>query len=93
MAGGGIHGRGCAWQEVCMAGGMHGWGMCGGGHAWQGGMCAWWGGACMARETATAMDGTHPTEMHSCLSKTNIGSSLQRAKHIGELYVVIMCSL
>ena len=28
-----------------------------------GGMC---GGACMAGETATAADGMHPTEMHSC---------------------------
>ena len=24
------------------------------------------GGACVARETATAADGTHPTGMHSC---------------------------
>ena len=24
------------------------------------------GGACMAGETATAADGTHPTGMHSC---------------------------
>ena len=47
----------------------------------------------MAGEMATAVDGTHPTRMHSCLLKTNIGSSLQRAKHAGELYVVIMCSL
>ena len=30
-------------------------------HAWQG------GGACMAGETATAADGTHPTGMHSCI--------------------------
>ena len=37
---GGVHGRGCAWQGVCMAGGM-----CGMGHAWQGACmaegCAW----------------------------------------------------
>ena len=30
-----------------------------GGHVWQ-------EGACMAGETATAADGTHPTGMHSC---------------------------
>ena len=34
------------------------------GHAWLGGMH---GRACMAGETATAADGTHPTGMHSCL--------------------------
>ena len=58
-------------------------GVCGkGGHAWQGGMCGgacvaggacvvggWQGAcvACVAGETATAVDGTHPTGMHSCL--------------------------
>ena len=42
----------------CMAGGMHG-----GGHAWQGGHVL---GVCMAGETATAADGTHPTGMHFC---------------------------
>ena len=32
--------RGCAWQRVCMAGGMHARGACmAGGHAWQGGEC------------------------------------------------------
>ena len=47
---------------MCGRGGMHGrggkfggWG----GHAWQ--------GACMAGETATAADGTHPTGIHSCI--------------------------
>ena len=54
---------------IC-AGGMHGgggWGgMCGGGHAlWGVGVCVA-GEACMAGETATAADGTHPTGMHSC---------------------------
>ena len=40
---------------VCMAGGgMHGWGMRLG------------GGACMAGDMATAVDGTHPTGMYSC---------------------------
>ena len=29
-----------------------------GGHTWR--------GACVAGETATAADGTHPTGMHSC---------------------------
>ena len=45
----------CAWQR---------------GHAWLGGCMAgghvWWGGACVAGETATAANGTHPTKMHSC---------------------------
>ena len=44
---GGIHGRGYVWQEVYMAGGMHGrgGGMCGRGcvygegHVWQGDTC------------------------------------------------------
>ena len=57
VAGGGMHGRG-----TCVAwGGMCGMGVCGlEGHVWQ-------RGACMAGETATAVDGTHPTGMHSCL--------------------------
>ena len=59
MAKGGMHGRGHvwwgrAWRQACVAGGMHG-----GGHAWQEGVC-------VAGETATAADGTHPTGMHSC---------------------------
>ena len=55
-----------------MTQGVHGRGVCGGArHAWQGacmagGMCD--KGACVAKETATAADGTHPTEMHSCLA-------------------------
>ena len=42
------------------------------GRAWQRGACmvketcVVGGGACMAGETATAADGTHPTGMHSC---------------------------
>ena len=36
-----------------------------GGHAWQGGMRG--KGACVAGETATAADGTHPTGIHSWL--------------------------
>ena len=60
---GGMHGedgdmcgRGHAWwwEGVCMAGGMSVGGMCG-------------RGACMAGETTTAVDSTHPTGMHSCL--------------------------
>ena len=51
---GGVCGRGHAWYGVCMVG-MHGRGMHG-------------RGACMAEEMATAMDGTHPTGMHSCLT-------------------------
>ena len=70
-----MHGRG-----VCMAGGMHSkgghiWqkGVHGGrhawGHAWQGGMCGRghaWQGVCVAGEMVTAVNGMHPTGMHSC---------------------------
>ena len=56
---------GHAWQGVCVVGVMHGRG-----RVWQGGMYGRGGvhgrGACMAGETATAADGTHPTGMHSC---------------------------
>ena len=31
------------------------------------------GGACVAGETATAADGTHPTGMHSCYSQMFTG--------------------
>ena len=66
---GGMHG-------MCGRGGMHGRGdICGRGcvwwgHAWQGDMHGSGGmrgreWACMARETTTAADGTHPTGMHS----------------------------
>ena len=53
----------CMAGRACVAGGMHE-------HAWQEGH-VWWGlfaveGACVAGETATAADGTHPTRMHSC---------------------------
>ena len=65
---------GCAWRLACMArGDMCSWwgggvacvpgGMCGRVGMWQG--CAWQG-ACVAGETTTAADGTHPTEMYSC---------------------------
>ena len=53
---GGMHGIG-----VCMAGNMHGRG------TYVVGVCG--GGASMAGETATAVDGTHPTGMHSCLDE------------------------
>ena len=56
MAGGygrGVHGRGHVWH-----GSMHGRGCVAGEHVW-------WG-ACVAGETATAVDGTHTTGMHSC---------------------------
>ena len=53
---GGMCGRGaCMVGGACIAWGMHGIGVC------------MTGGVCMARETATAADGTHPTGMHSCL--------------------------
>ena len=46
-----VYDRGHVWQEVCMTGG--------GGY-----MCG--RGACIAGEMATAVDGMHPTGMHSC---------------------------
>ena len=49
--------------DMCGRGGMHDRGMCGRGVHDRG--HAWWG-ASMARETATAADGTHPT-VSSCL--------------------------
>ena len=56
---------------VCVAGDMHGKGVCiAGGHAWQGGMHGGGmhggRGACVAGETATTADGMHPSGMHSC---------------------------
>ena len=53
---GGMHGGGVGVVGACMAEGMHGRG-----HAWP--------GACITEEMATAVDYTHPTGMHSCLSK------------------------
>ena len=41
-------------------------GMCGRGRAWLRGVLGGGGAACVAGETATAADGTHPTGMHSC---------------------------
>ena len=81
MAGRGVHGRevGAHGREgVCVAGGMHSRGCVWWGHKWQMCVCgAWqeglhsrecsWQGACVAGETATAVDDTHPTGMHSCL--------------------------
>ena len=75
VAGGACMVGGHAWQAVCVAGG-HVWqgacvvgGIHGRGYAWQGvcvaGGHAWWG-VCMAGDTATAVDGTYPTGMHSC---------------------------
>ena len=58
---GGAHGRGCvqwghAWQGCIV------WGC-----AWQG-VCEAWGHVWQGRG-ATAVDGTHPTGMHSCINK------------------------
>ena len=64
MAGGTWMTGGQAWQRVCMAGEMHGRG-----HVQQREACMVGVGACMAGDTATAADGTHPTRMHSCLKK------------------------
>ena len=60
ICGRGGHGRGHAWQGMCVVGGVAGMCMVGGVHD-RG--CAWQG-ACVAAETATAADGTHPTGMH-----------------------------
>ena len=67
MAKGGVCGEG-----ACMVG-RHAWqgGVHGRGYAWQGDICGRgvWRGASMAGEIATAVDGTHPTGMHSCLDE------------------------
>ena len=78
---GGMCGRVCVWQcvcvcdrDACMVGDMHSEGSVElGGHAWLGvhGGGLWWGGicggggACVTGEMATAAGGTHPTGMHS----------------------------
>ena len=67
---GGMHGRGaCVGRGHVWGGGMCGVGA-GGMHgrqcASQGGVRG--GGACVAGETATAADGTHPTGMLSCFN-------------------------
>ena len=65
---GGMHGRGHCCRGMCMAGGAC---MAGGWDVWQGGR-----GACMAGETATAVDGMSPTGMYSCLN-FNLGLKLR----------------
>ena len=83
MCGRGMHGRRACMAGACMAVGMCGRGMCvwqggmhGREHAWSGGAWqghVWWEesmcarGVYMAGETATAVDGTHPTGLYSCL--------------------------
>ena len=57
---GGMHGKGGVVKGTCVARG-HAWHLWWGRHAWQ--------GACVAGETATAEDGTHPTGMHSCFNQ------------------------
>ena len=42
-----------------------------GGHAWHEGGMYGMRGACVAGETATAADGTHPTGMHCCCVNLN----------------------
>ena len=53
---GGMYGRGCAWQGVCIAGDMHGMEACvaGGMH---GGGCMWWGHAWQAAYMVGGMRG------------------------------------
>ena len=63
---------GHAWQGACVVGGMYGRGACMTGTAFvAGGMHGGREGGgrllCVAEETATAVDGTHSTGMHSCL--------------------------
>ena len=56
-----VHNSSCGkvmFSQVCVKNSVHmGWYMAGG------------GGSCLAGEMATAVDGTHPTGMHSCLKK------------------------
>ena len=73
MVGGACVAGGHAWQGVCGRGHVWQGGMCGDGDAWGacivggcGGGHAGWGGASVARETATAAEGTYPTGMHPC---------------------------
>ena len=52
-------------------------------HVWQGvcmavGVCGG-EGACVAGETATAVDGTHPTGMHSCYNVNRVFHKLHNA--------------
>ena len=47
--------------RACQGGGMRAWGV----HAW--GYMVGGRGVCVAGKTATAVVGTHPTGMHSCL--------------------------
>ena len=59
-----MHGRGHAWQGVCVARDVHGWGACvTGGICGRGvhgrGTCIA-GGVCVAGKMATAADGAHP---------------------------------
>ena len=56
------------WQGACVAGGIRGRGVHGGGGGMHGrGMCVAGLGACVIGNTATAADGTHPTGMLSCV--------------------------
>ena len=48
-------------SQVCVKNSVHR-----GEHAWQGHVHSWGRGACAAGETAIAVDGTHPSGMHSC---------------------------
>ena len=69
-----MHGGGDAWHGACVAGGMHGkrcvWqgvcvvGACIVGVACVAGVCGRW--TCV-QETVTEVGGTHPVGMHSCL--------------------------
>ena len=58
---------------ACVAGSVRGGSMHGGYHAWR--------ISCMAGETDTAADGTHPTGMHSCsLNVVTVFSELSDRK-------------
>ena len=74
---GGMSGKGaCLAGGHVWQGGMSGKGAClARGHVWQGGMsgkgaCVV-GATCMAGETASAVNGMHPTGMHSCVQIDN----------------------
>ena len=73
VARGARHGKG---EGTCMVRDMHGVYVARG--AMHGRGMHGWGGACVAGETATAVDGMHPTGMHSCLKYFNSHRNLTK---------------
>ena len=71
-------------RGLCGRRGVH---MAGGGHALQWGTCMAVG-ACVAGDTATAADGTHPTGMLSCVEL--VDSASVSGKNSNVVYVFIV---